>query len=475
MGIWKKLLLVFVILVICAGSYAYKFFLDIAPIASGMSSQTLCTNVLMLERDQQDVIDHDLSAIQRKLTRSYIDHEKKMVTTHLQIGPFSHKNRSAYRKGLGCSVLHSANDQQFFNKIYNGEGSQEITGKTVDWPTVTRDKQGINYSLLNKAIDQAYQETALGYDQQKNTRAVLVWQGEDLIAERYTKGFTGETPLRSMSMAKSASSALVGVLALQQDIDIHAPKIFKEWSQDTDPRAALTLHHLLSMTSGHAYKEQMESDPRNVLNKMLFGVQDMTGFAVQQDIDKEPGSYWDYQTVNSVLLQKYVREQVGDDQAYYKMAHQDLFEKAGMTNTFFQADADGTFAGGALMYASPRDWMRFGLLYLNDGVYKGIRVLPKGWVEYTKTPTKASLQRRAYGAQFWLNAKSEQHWMDGVPEDAYGAQGHYGQYVIIIPSLDMVIVRLGVTFPPERFDLHSLVKDVTEAVSGTANRDYKHD
>ena len=132
-----------------------------------------------------------------------------------------------------------------------------------------------------------------------------------------------------------------------------------------------------------------------------------------------------------------------------------------MHHSFLQADASGTFIGGAFAYASPRDWLRFGLLYLNDGVAEnGERVLADGWVKYTNTPSTASLKSRGYGAQFWLNAKTKNQWIPNAPEDMFAAKGHYGQYVVIVPSMELVIVRLGQTYNTKAFDVDEFILEI---------------
>ena len=141
--------------------------------------------------------------------------------------------------------------------------------------------------------------------------------------------------------------------------------------------------------------------------------------------------------------------------------HEDFFAKAGMYHSFLQADASGTFTGGAFAYASPRDWLRFGLLYLNDGIAaNGERVLAEGWTKYTNTPSEASLKSRAYGAQFWLNAKSKKQWIPTAPEDMFAAKGHYGQYVVIVPSMELVIVRLGQTYSKGAFNVDAFIEEI---------------
>jgi CubicO group peptidase (beta-lactamase class C family) len=267
-------------------------------------------------------------------------------------------------------------------------------------------------------------------------------------------------------MTKSATATIIGILVQQGRLDVDAPAPVDGWSELDDGRSRITTHHLLTMTAGFDYQESSgESDLRNLLKTMLYSMPDAPGFAAQTPLRGEPGNSWEYQTVHSVLLQHVARNVIADDQQYFRFAQRHLFDKLGMRNSFFQADAAGTFIGGASMYASGRDWMKLGLLYLNDGIHQGERILPEGWVKYATTASKPSLQTRAYGAQIWLNTPAPHQLFPGMPEDAYAFQGHFGQYVIVIPSLELVVVRMGMTFNGEQgFDKQALLRGVVAAL-----------
>ncbi|MDF1868488.1 MAG: serine hydrolase, partial [Saprospiraceae bacterium] len=329
------------------------------------------------------------------------------------------------------------------------------------WQTVNDTIGGVNYLALNKIVNGAFEETAKTIEDTKNTRAVLVHYKGNLIAEKYGEGFHGDLPLRGMSMTKSIISALAGILVHQDKLDINQTTGLPAYENATDARKNITIDQILKMTAGYDYDEAYESDPRNLLSTMLMTQGDMADFADDVPLRATPGETWDYQTVHSVLLSKVVRNHAGSFNDYMKLVHEDFFNKVGMHHSFLQADASGTFIGGAFAYASPRDWMRFGLLYLNDGIAEnGERILANDWVKYTNTPSNASLNSRAYGAQFWLNAKSKNQWIPNVPEDMFAAKGHYGQYVIIIPSMDLVIVRLGQTYNKKAFDIDKFIVEV---------------
>lgn len=461
---FKKIAGVTAVILLAAAAYAYSFARDIGAIVTGYVSHTLCTNVLVIGRDQGDVEANDLSYDQNRITSSTVGDGKVETTAHF--GPVSFTTISVYRPGLGCSNIAGWPTEVvqkigLKNPLEKRESLNAETGLQAAMP-------GVDPGRLGAVVDNAFVESADNIYQKKNTRAVLVHYQGELIAERYADGFDGDTPLRGMSMTKSASSTLVGILVGQGRLDIHLPAPVDGWSELDDPRSKVSTHHLLKMTAGFDYSEAYETDPRNLLSTMLFTQPDMAAYAAETAVLGEPGNSWDYQTVHSVLLQKVIRNAIEDDQAYFRFPQEALFDKLGMHNSFFQADASGTFTGGALMYASGRDWLQLGLLYLNDGVHNGERILPEGWVEYATTPSAASLKKRAYGAQIWLNAPSPHQLFPGLPEDAFAFQGHYGQYVVVVPSLDLVVVRLGMTFNGEQgFDKQAFLEEVIAALPQT--------
>lgn len=459
-----KVLLGVAVVLLGTGVYAYNFARDVGAIVTGYVSHTLCTNVLMIGRDQQGVEANDLSYDQNRLTSSTVGDGR--VETTARLGPVTYTTTSVFRPGLGCSNIAGWSLEEVY-KIGLKSPLQE-SGKSNSWPGVQANMPGVDAEKLNAAVGNAFAETTENLYEKKNTRALLVHYQGELIAEHYAQGFDGNTPLRGMSMTKSASSALVGILVGQGRLDIHQPAPVDGWSQLDDPRSQVTTHHLLNMIAGFDYNEAYESDPRNLLNTMLMSQPDMAAFAAQTTLLGEPGNSWDYQTTHSVLLQQVIRNTIADDQAYFRFPREALFDKLEMRNSFFQADASGTFTGGAFMYASGRDWLKLGLLYLHDGVHNGERILPQGWVEYSTTASAASLMKRPYGAQIWLNAAAPHQLFPGLPEDAFAFQGHYGQYVVVIPSMDLVVVRLGMTFNGEEgFDKQAFLKAVLAALPTT--------
>jgi CubicO group peptidase (beta-lactamase class C family) len=328
------------------------------------------------------------------------------------------------------------------------------------WPEQTPHLENLDQNRLNTAIELAFNETETQREKKINTRALLVHYDGQLIAERYADGFDKNTPLRGMSMTKSVTSAQIGILVQQGKLDISQPANIKAWQHIDDPRSKITVDEMLRMVSVFDYSEGYEDSPLSDVNSVLFESPDMAAAASQFKLKGKPDEDWAYQTLNPVLLAKVIRNTFDDDEEYYRFAREQLFNKLGMYHSYLQADASGTFAGGAFMYASARDWVRFGLLYLNQGQFNGEQILPPAWADYTNTASAASLKKQAYGAQFWLNAKGANQWMPSVPEDAYAARGHNGQMTLIIPSKKLVIVRLGMSFDKEAWNPEPIVAQI---------------
>ena len=230
------------------------------------------------------------------------------------------------------------------------------------------------------------------------------------------------------------------------------------------------MRHLLHMSSGLRLNEVMTSLRSDVI-RMLLANDDMAAFVASRDLVAPPGSRWAYASGTSVIIARVIRNVLGNDTAYVRFPRDALFDRIGMTSAVIETDAAGTFVGSSLMYATARDWARFGQLYLNDGTWNGERVLPEGWVDFTRIPAPAD-SNRAYGAHFWLGVPVE----PGRPAVALSAgalqaAGHEGQFITIVPTHDAVIVRLGRTRYGDAWDHAAFVHDVLaklDASPGTA-------
>ncbi len=283
-----------------------------------------------------------------------------------------------------------------------------------------------------------------------HTFAVLVVHRGAVVAERYGGALehfdrtptpvTAETPLLSWSMAKSVLHAVVGLLVGDGRLDLDAPAAVPEWSGPGDPRHAITLRQLLAMRDGLDFMEDYEDDRVSDVIEMLFGSgqADMAHFAADRPLAAEPGTRFSYSSGTSNIISGVVARTVGAGEAYARFLHGRLFAPIGMTSADPELDEAGTWVGSSYLRATARDYARFGLLYLRDGVWNGTRLVPPGWVDHARTWVSEDPEDHSpYGAHWW-----------GVAGDArgtFGASGYEGQSITVCPPLDLIVVRLGKT------------------------------
>jgi CubicO group peptidase (beta-lactamase class C family) len=297
-----------------------------------------------------------------------------------------------------------------------------------------------------------------------DSRAVLVIRHGRLLSERYAPGFSATTPFLGWSATKSLTS---GILVSDGKLDLDKPAPVPEWRGAGDPRGAITLRQLLTMSSGLKFIEDYVAGSDS--SQMLFHERDMAAYAARQPLQHPPGTVWSYSSGTANIVSRIVKQAVGGrTEDYQRFAHDRLFGPLGMDSALVEPDESGTPVGSSYGYATARDWARFGLLYLNRGMAGDRRILPENWVDFTRAPTPAA-PSPVYGAMFWLNQdpghgpgpRAYPH----CPPDMYLAEGHNGQFVAIIPSLDAVIVRLGWTSEGPEFNVDRYFSPITAALA----------
>jgi CubicO group peptidase (beta-lactamase class C family) len=285
----------------------------------------------------------------------------------------------------------------------------------------------------------------------RRTRALVVVHGGRIIAERYAPGVDAAMPLLGWSMAKMATNALTGILVQDGTVKLSDKALLPQWRGDDDPRRKITLDQLLRMTSGLSFDEDYADHSSDII-QMLFVQGNKAGFAASKPLANPPDTNWHYSGGNSNIIALVLRQHFHKENDYLRLPQQHLFEPLGMRSAVLEPDSAGTFVGSSFMYASARDWARLGLLFLRDGIWDGRRLLPEGWVAYTRTPTQVAPNGR-YGAHVWLKLPSSpQLGEPPMPEDAYYMLGYDQKIVAIVPSRDLVIVRLGLTRDAKAWD-----------------------
>ena len=286
------------------------------------------------------------------------------------------------------------------------------------------------------------------------TRAVVVVYKDSLIHESYSNGFDKDTEILGWSMSKSITGTLIGMLVKEGRLALTDKKLVPEW---TDDRIEITLKDLLQMQSGLQFSEEYTSlsDATN----MLYQSDNSASIPLSQPLAYPPGSHWSYSSGTTNLLMKLIQNRMPDKQSYLAYPYEGLFNKIGMSTAVMETDESGLYIGSSYTYATPRDWAKFGLLYLNQGNWYGEQIIDTSWVDFVRTPAENS--GNIYGGQFWLNFDHSSQ--PDVPEDMFFAAGFQGQFVYIIPSYDLVVVRMGLSEMPV-FNDNVFLKRIIDAL-----------
>jgi CubicO group peptidase (beta-lactamase class C family) len=472
----KKFLKKFAIVVGFAGLlFTASYALQNARIGTGYVAHTLCGQVFVSGRSAAkayaDFVEPiPLLSLLRWAIASDIDSKRQEIRVTL-FGGF--ESRAAARENAGCMMLYS-NEEPIEARALAAPPPApadperptsaaamlpEIAGPNVIEPSDDR---------LREAIDRLFAEQE-GKPKLRTKAVVIVHHGR-VIAERYAPEYGVNTPLVGFSATKSVTNALVGILVRHGRLIVGTPAPVGAWSQAGDPRRTITIEHLMRMTSGLDWDEALDSRGPDMGGRMNWAEPDMTAFAESRALVSEPGTAWNYSTGNTVILSRIIRDSVGGSAAdVLRFAKWELFEPLGMRNVTMTLDATGTPLGGSFLFASARDWARFGLLYLNDGVIAGRRILPQGWAEFSSAPTPTAPV--GYGAGFWTNRGSsrgaERRAAWGMPRDSFFASGYFGQMIVVVPSANLIVARFGVSesglYTFEK--VSNLVADAVAAIS----------
>ncbi|MFZ5517265.1 MAG: serine hydrolase domain-containing protein [Candidatus Zhuqueibacterota bacterium] len=454
----KKVRCIGLILLLIALIFGGNYLLQVAAIGAGYKAKILASGIFVSGRNADSVLREDLSATVYQFFDVDIDSLNQSVTASTLLGLV--KSRASFRPGLGVT-LHVQPEDRSTGLPAMARLSDELLwpqGEAVNLSDLPAEVDSVK---LNQAIDHAFSEP--DSTRLRRTRAVVVAYKGRIVAERYADCFNKDTPLLGWSMTKSVINALAGILVGQGKLSLDAPLNLPEWQKPDDPRRAITLDHLLRMNSGLKFHEQYTT-PKTDVSQMLFVERDAAAFAANKPRAHPPGETWHYSSGTTNIIARLLKHALaGTDADYLRFPGQALFGKIGMTGAVLEPDAAGTFVGSSFMYATARDWARFGQLYLQDGVWQGERILPEGWVGYSTSPTKASRQWK-YGAHFWINPKTPNgQWMPALPADLFFCWGHESQHVFIIPSRNLVLVRLGLSIEPTSWDFKIFAAEVLDA------------
>lgn len=362
------------------------------------------------------------------------------------------ERKAIYRQGLGATLINddfdAAKPYEVPKRIQLKSNLPFPYGDAEPKDTVFTN---VDYAKLNRAVANAFD--ANGGDA-KRTRSVLVIYKDKIIAEKYVDGFTKNSVILGWSMTKSITGTLFGILQKQKKFNIYKPAPIEEWQNDN--RKNITTNDLLHMNSGLEWEEYY--DRICDATKMLYHDEDMSRSQLIKPAVFKPNTHWNYSSGTTNLLSGILRKQFKTHQEYLDFWYSALIDKIGMHSMVIETDMAGNYVGSSYAWATTRDWSKLGLLYLHKGNWNGEQIFDASWAKYVSTPTNTSEGR--YGAQFWLNAGG---FYPDAPRDMYSCNGYQGQKVYIIPSQDLVIVRMGLT-GDAKFDFNGLLKGIVGSV-----------
>lgn len=426
------------------------------PIMAGMAAKTVCSCVYVSGRTVESVREKELTVFPTLSSAGLkVNTSDSSVTATVLLA----KAKAIYRKGLGCTLLAERSEEEVRAQQFSLAKTPAYAQDTLTWPMGDRSPDSIDARIdqarINKALQVALTETDPA--KPKNTLAVVVLYKGQLVAEQYADYITPQSKLMGWSMTKSITNALIGLLVKDGKLRVEDAAPVPEW--EGDERAAITLNNLLQASSGLKWSETY-FNPFQDFHQMFIYSDDKGGYAASRPLVQKPNTHFQYSSASTNIMSRMIRQQLTDT-LYHRFPYERLFHKIGMLNTVIEPDASGTFVGSSYSFATARDWARFGLLYYNDGVWNGERILPEGWVKYTTTPASTP-PLGEYGAQWWLNAGAKDNPQNrkypDLPQDTYWADGFEEQYVMVIPSEDLVIVRLGISH--HGFDMVSMVNEI---------------
>lgn len=364
------------------------------------------------------------------------------------------KTIAQYRRGLGCTL--DIGDTSHLDRIEPPTNPSNLSSQP--WP------QGALVSTLDPQLQSVLENILVSDNQQGlDTRALLLTHRGEIVAEAYASGFTPQTPLLGWSMGKTLTALMLGNLALNEQLSPEETGLFPAWQGDE--RAAISIQDLLQMSSGLAFSEVYGgvSDA----TEMLFFTHNAPAIPKQRKAIHRPGQHFAYSSGTTNLLSQLYVERNGGLQSAIKALHDNLLNPTGMRHTTLEPDPSGVFVGSSYIYASARDWARLGQLMLNDGELNGHRITDPSWIEKMRQTNNSTNDSR-YGYQVWLNAganTSDQHRWPNLPEDTYAFMGNRAQRVMVVPSRDAVIVRLG--WSAKGYPDDSNFAEILELVSNT--------
>jgi CubicO group peptidase (beta-lactamase class C family) len=428
----------------------------------GTQALKLCNGLFVSGRTVDQIYGQEFAGMGTPMPRQRIEIDRQLKAVAIGTGEAGAGTdpvpvmRSAFRDGIGCVVMAPDQTVADIDKLPMVRmPAPPGDPAAIPWPDGDRVEnngrkaapEGVNESALKSAGDWAFDRVGHGGNPGQVTLSLMVVRGgaggSDILYERYAPGVDMHTRTRTWSTAKSITSTLVGIAIGKGLLQLDGPLPF-DWrpemkAEAPDPRRRITLRHLLNMSSG---LYPIDNEYGDVIGSPLsyFGGWNSADHARDRGLIREPGTSWDYENYDTLLTVLALRSALRDETAYREFPRRALFDRIGMRNTVAGMDRFGNYVLSSQVYTNARDLARYGLLYLNRGKWNGDQIVPETWVDFSRTPAPATRNTgRQYGAHWWLVPDSR----TDLPQDAYSTSGARGQYTIVVPSYNLVVVRRG--------------------------------
>ncbi len=363
---------------------------------------------------------------------------------------------AVWRPGIGCSTLPvgaTPDMTAWLPSFANMPSMDEPDNSTALGDNVTLTDNTFALDLLGVPVSFAFDGAT--YGQGTRTSAVIVLHKGQVVAEQYDRGINRTTPQRTWSVAKSLTSTIIGAAIYDGILGLDTEAVISAFNKGGDPRRTITLRHVLNMASG------LESNaPGSRTDRLYFGGASVADQLPDRSLEAIPGTRFKYSNVDTLIAMRALREAMNNDAAYRAFPHTEVLQKIGARHTILETDWNGDYISSSQVWMTARDMARLGQLYLQGGNWAGEQILPPEWVRFVTTPAPAQPDGDVgYAGSFWL-----MNDVDGVPRDTFAGFGNRGQYMVIVPSRELVIVRRGFDVAGEpRFEIGNFVANVVGA------------